>query len=129
MGNATDEYGNTALMQAAALCHEKVVNVLVSREWSPPIILNKQNQYGWSALHFAYSATLKMEREKANIELNNNDGKKPKEISPQKENGGNQLPLKKRRMEEDEHRVNKNLSLEFELYAGTDRNHNRKNEN
>eukprot|EP00483_Globobulimina_turgida_P009649 UN09668 len=54
--NATDEYGNTALMQSAALCHEKVVNVLVSREWSPIIQINKQNQYGWSALHFAYSA-------------------------------------------------------------------------
>ena len=124
-------------MQAAALCHERVVNVLVSREWSPPININKQNQYGWSALHFAYSANSKLEREKANvinlllkkganIELNNNEGKKPKDISPQRGDALKQPPRKKRRME-NEHRINKNLSEEFELHAD-DNNHNRNKE-
>mmetsp|Transcript_3982 Transcript_3982/g.6753 ORF Transcript_3982/g.6753 Transcript_3982/m.6753 type:complete len:345 (+) Transcript_3982:54-1088(+) len=115
--NGTDENGNTALMQSAALCNEKVVTVLLSREWTPSIDINAQNKWGWTALHFAYAASPKQRRiEKANIitmllnknanlQLNNNEGKKPSQMvcEDNLSEGGRMIeqppPRKKRRMD------------------------------
>lgn len=134
--NATDEFGNTALMQSAVLAHEQVVTVLASREWTPIIEVNKQNQYGWSALHFAYSATTNKTRERAkantinillkkgaNIQLNDNEGKKPQDVTPQRLIMP-QPAMKRRRMRDgDEERINKNLSAEFNaVHALSDSN-------
>ena len=49
----------------------------------------------------------------ANIQLNDNEGKKPQDVTPQKLSMP-QPPIKKRRMRGgDEERINKNLSAEF----------------
>eukprot|EP00484_Ammonia_sp_Unknown_P010278 CAMPEP_0197072038 /NCGR_PEP_ID=MMETSP1384-20130603/209897_1 /TAXON_ID=29189 /ORGANISM="Ammonia sp." /LENGTH=353 /DNA_ID=CAMNT_0042510851 /DNA_START=31 /DNA_END=1089 /DNA_ORIENTATION=+ len=91
--NGSDQDGNTALMQAAALSNDKVVTVLLSREWKPSIDINAQNKYGWSALHFAYAASERKHRKSsvitqllnknANMHLNNNAGYKPQEMEQQ----------------------------------------------
>merc|ERR1712154_541154 len=85
-----------------------------------------------------HTAQSKLVREKANIinlllkkganmQLNNNDGQKPKDISPQKDQC--EPPRKKRRMEHEQtqQRINRDLSEEFELQTD-DHNHNRKRE-
>ena len=88
--NGTDENGNTPLMIACNLLNEKIVNVLISRQWKPNIEINKQNKFGWTALHFIYSnknENIKKSNiirlllnKNANIELKNNKGIKPKDI-------------------------------------------------
>eukprot|EP01083_Nonionella_stella_P276185 938306_1 len=129
--NTTDSYGNTALMQSCALCHERVVNVLVSREWTPRIVIDQQNTFGWSALHFAYSASSSTKADEiakaniinmllkkgANMQLNNNDGEKPKDVVKHGLDWGNNIshepPRKKRKIENDNHnrKSNRNEQL------------------
>jgi len=138
--NATDAFGNTALMQSAALAHEKVVNVLVSREWAPIIEINKQNQYGWSALHFAYSAPEKASRERAkantinallkkgaNTLLKDNEGREPQDSRRSEADNASERepPRKKRKVSPERERVEKNLAKEFDAVDdGRDRGRN-----
>jgi len=128
--NGTDEFGNTALMQSAALSHEKVVEVLVSREWAPIISVDKQNQFGWSALHFAYSASDDKSRERvkantinlllkkgAKLLIQDNEGRKPQDVTPHKMKAG-EPPAKRRRVDErNGERINKDLLKEFDAHA------------
>ncbi|ETO06139.1 ankyrin repeat protein, partial [Reticulomyxa filosa] len=92
--NSTDKYGNTALMQACLRCNKKIIDVLLSRDWTPKIDLNKQNVYGWSALHFAYAAETEHPKVKSSIieslltkgaktDLKNNDGQIPSDVAPE----------------------------------------------
>ena len=78
-------------MQACVKCNVKIVNLLASHEWIPKIDINKQNQYGWTALHFAYSTKPHnpIARHKiiqillckgANSKLKNNEGSTPKDL-------------------------------------------------
>mmetsp|Transcript_26853 Transcript_26853/g.23650 ORF Transcript_26853/g.23650 Transcript_26853/m.23650 type:complete len:158 (-) Transcript_26853:59-532(-) len=116
--NGADLQGNTALMYACAKSHEKIVNVLISREWKPSIEINKQNTFGWTALHYAYSQK-KDSAEKsniirvllnknANVHIKTHKGIKPKDINDNTDDIDDDedfkpSPAKRRRIDNSQH--------------------------
>lgn len=103
--NATDKHGNTALMYACARSNDDVINILLQREWR--IQIDKQNDFGWTALHFAYAATyhknnhnLMKAREviidtllkkSASTTIKNDDGMEPKQLDTTDTNNQNNI--------------------------------------
>ena len=121
--NGADEYGNTALMQASAVGNEEAVRVLVAREWRPRVEMDRQNRFGWSALHFAYAGggrDTDQERRRAEIirvllekgasgKVKNDEGKVPREMErDEEEDDGLWESRRKRR------RVNGGKEVEME---------------